>query len=497
MNTMPDKKEDVKGEIMEGEKGKEVLEVLEDEEKSERSVSSSCVPLKRKRSPQPVLDLNEEVAMDVSDDGDEEEEEDDDDDEDVEDKELANDEDGGSTTEVAAGGSSSNNSSTNNNSSGGKRDGNSDRAPSVRQYVRSKLPRLRWTPDLHLSFVHAVERLGGQERATPKLVLQMMNVRGLSIAHVKSHLQMYRSKKLDDSRQEKSILSSAVFSPMEMHMRRGDRIPEMFYHRTSAHQPFRMENGGNLFQTRNIHESYSTLLHRRQPQQDFDTKNSFSRQQEWAFNQQQAAERIRSLNSQGPARGLIHDMMYRKEGKPLTSHLFDVRDAITGNNTIQPHQLLEEKWRSLGMSPTNQDMDRKNISSLDWIGSSSTPLSMPDSSFTLNHKPFSYSYLHDSMNIKDNFQLQERATIEMKSSSSTTTPNLKLSLSNSDWTSERANEKKDSDINVGVEKEEDEEDESVLSLSLSPPTMSSEQKKKKAALGLSTLDLTMSIKALE
>lgn len=33
----------------------------------------------------------------------------------------------------------------------------------VRQYVRSKMPRLRWTPDLHLSFVRAVERLGGQE----------------------------------------------------------------------------------------------------------------------------------------------------------------------------------------------------------------------------------------------------------------------------------------------------------------------------------------------
>lgn len=87
----------------------------------------------------------------------------------------------------------------------------------VRQYVRSNMPRLRWTPDLHLSFVRAVQRLGGPHStllvffffswsrslwlvmillvsgftgATPKMVLQMMNLKGLSISHVKSHLQV-------------------------------------------------------------------------------------------------------------------------------------------------------------------------------------------------------------------------------------------------------------------------------------------------------------------
>lgn len=37
----------------------------------------------------------------------------------------------------------------------------------VRQYVRSRLPRLRWTADLHRCFVVAVERCGGQESKWP------------------------------------------------------------------------------------------------------------------------------------------------------------------------------------------------------------------------------------------------------------------------------------------------------------------------------------------
>lgn len=64
-----------------------------------------------------------------------------------------------------------------------------------RQYKKSHLPRLRWTPELHRRFVAAVDRLGGKFDATPKRILQAMGVRGLKISHVKSHLQMYRSAK--------------------------------------------------------------------------------------------------------------------------------------------------------------------------------------------------------------------------------------------------------------------------------------------------------------
>ncbi|CAN8260503.1 unnamed protein product [Cochlearia groenlandica] len=56
-------------------------------------------------------------------------------------------------------------------------------------------PRLKWTPDLHERFIEAVKQLGGADKATPKTIMKVMGIPGLTLYHLKSHLQKYRLSK--------------------------------------------------------------------------------------------------------------------------------------------------------------------------------------------------------------------------------------------------------------------------------------------------------------
>ncbi|KAF1873048.1 hypothetical protein Lal_00016168 [Lupinus albus] len=52
-------------------------------------------------------------------------------------------------------------------------------------------PRLKWTPELHQRFIEAINQLGGAEKATPKSIMRVMGIPGLTLYHLKSHLQAF------------------------------------------------------------------------------------------------------------------------------------------------------------------------------------------------------------------------------------------------------------------------------------------------------------------
>lgn len=73
-------------------------------------------------------------------------------------------------------------------------------------------PRLRWTSELHDRFIDAVTQLGGPEKATPKTILRIMNIKGLTLYHLKSHLQKFRMGKQSKDLENSNDVSGAVES---------------------------------------------------------------------------------------------------------------------------------------------------------------------------------------------------------------------------------------------------------------------------------------------
>ncbi|KAI3991452.1 hypothetical protein MKX01_000539 [Papaver californicum] len=383
------------------------------------SVTTSAPYRGKKQSLSPCFDLNEDaMSTDMNDQMvntiDQEEE----------------DKNGDSLTRENSLSSSNNNSEANNNAV--ETGSCSDRTTTtVRQYVRSKMPRLRWTSDLHHSFIHCVERVGGQEKATPKLVLQLMNIKGLSIAHVKSHLQMYRSKKLDECGQ---VLSQANM-PMQ-----GGHDQMYYHHRTGPQQqqPFRIDNYKNFVQAQNMHDRDHTLpnhsLYPLAQQQQFYPRDScYSRHQEWGFGQNGIG--VKPIPVQATGKGI--GMVQASHGMKKSSHLFELRNAISGNGPIRPSQFLEEKkWPPRQMMTSMNTMSSLSLKINNTAGNRLRP-DLNDhriSSGCFQHPQFGLDKLTKATTNERRDEMAEN--IESMSSScigdkreQESTPNLQLSLS--------------------------------------------------------------------
>ncbi|CAN4109080.1 unnamed protein product [Withania somnifera] len=94
----------------------------------------------------------------------------------------------------------------------------------------SSKTRIRWTQDLHEQFVECVNRLGGADKATPKAILKLMDSEGLTIFHVKSHLQKYRNAKfIPESTEGKSEKMDRPKNETQIDSKTGMQIKEALH----------------------------------------------------------------------------------------------------------------------------------------------------------------------------------------------------------------------------------------------------------------------------
>ncbi|KAL7596785.1 probable transcription factor KAN4 isoform X1 [Lactuca sativa] len=170
---------------------------------------------------------------------------------------------------------------------------------SVRRGARA--PRMRWTSSLHAHFIHAVQLLGGHERATPKSVQELMNVKDLTLAHVKSHLQMYRTVKSTDRGGAVALTDTQVINPrapISLFEVEGDISPSTTLH-ISQRRSFESSletNDLSYTMKKNVSSDYPISIHTSEADDEHEVTLSLSKKIKMLENNRTYSSSERLLN---------------------------------------------------------------------------------------------------------------------------------------------------------------------------------------------------------
>ncbi|KAH1148938.1 hypothetical protein AAZX31_15G246200 [Glycine max] len=235
-------------------------------------------------------------------------------------------------------------------------------------------PRLRWTVELHERFVDAVTQLGGPDKATPKTIMRVMGVKGLTLYHLKSHLQKFRlgkqpHKEFNDHSIKDGMRASALelqrntasssamigrnMNEMQIEVQR--RLHEQL--EVQKHLQLRIEAQGKYMQSI-LEKAYQTLA---------------------GENMASAATNLKGAivpHHQGiPDMGVV----MKEFGSPLGFSSFQDLENIYGGDQIDLQQNMEKPPLDHGFMPINETLCLgKKRSNNPYSGSGKSPLIWSD-----------------------------------------------------------------------------------------------------------------------
>ncbi|XP_028202374.1 myb family transcription factor APL-like isoform X5 [Glycine soja] len=236
-------------------------------------------------------------------------------------------------------------------------------------------PRLRWTVELHERFVDAVTQLGGPDKATPKTIMRVMGVKGLTLYHLKSHLQKFRlgkqpHKEFNDHSIKDGMRASALelqrntasssamigrnMNEMQIEVQR--RLHEQL-EQVQKHLQLRIEAQGKYMQSI-LEKAYQTLA---------------------GENMASAATNLKGAivpHHQGiPDMGVVT----KEFGSPLGFSSFQDLENIYGGDQIDLQQNMEKPPLDHGFMPINETLCLgKKRSNNPYSGSGKSPLIWSD-----------------------------------------------------------------------------------------------------------------------